>query len=233
MKNLSEYWKKEFNTIKNGTENDWEISKWSHQGFLARYKAVENYINSIRDKLISPIIVDIGSGPGIYSKIFADIDAKIISLDFSQEVLKDGVNKKYFSMPITADAIQTPLRNSSVDIVVCVGVLQHIEPFENLIIEARRILKNNGKLILISRNALYYKDLYLYQGYIRSFFPFALKDYFSSIGIITKIIEPIFINKSYSFLAGLINALFRIRLFSFIILLFARAFMIIGEKYRE
>lgn len=86
-------------------------------------------------------ILDLASGtirPSYYRFLKVDKDAKIVSIDISDERKPD----------IKADLEGLfPFEDKKFDNVFCFNLLEHIFNYENLVGESFRVLKNNGKII--------------------------------------------------------------------------------------
>lgn len=94
------------------------------------------------------VLLDIGSGIG-YQANFDDFSSieKYICLDINEGML----NK--ISYPnvtkVLADCKNMPFEDNSIDIIVASHVLEHISPLQDCISEIKRVLKPDGKLIVV------------------------------------------------------------------------------------
>jgi len=119
-------------------------------------------------------VLDIGCGGGYYSLMVAHKGAKeIVAFDIETLLIKaaklnlkeklklkiDGIN---------GDCINLPFKDRVFDAILCVGVFDRVSKTSLLMDEIARIIKNNGCLILTSRNPfslsslLYKKRMKLY-----------------------------------------------------------------------
>lgn len=133
------------------------------------------------------VCVDIGCGGGfISSEIHHRFKCKIISFDISEEAIKLAKLENAFenSDYRIASAECLPLSDQSVDVVLCIGVLEHIINFNKALAEIDRILKPNGKLIVTTSNlySLMYFDRLIKQlfgvwkyGYQKNWSPRQIK----------------------------------------------------------
>ena len=110
-----------------------------------------DYINSIDGLNDDSVIADIGSGTGILSKQLLDIGKSVIAVEpnadmrvFAEHIL--GEYKKFTSINATAES--TTLKDSSVDLIT---VAQAFHWFDKTMFkeECKRILKPNGKVVLV------------------------------------------------------------------------------------
>jgi len=97
------------------------------------------------------IIADIGSGTGILSKIFLDNGNKVFAVEPNKEMRNAAEkffkqNKNFISIPSTAE--NTELKTQNIDFII-VGQAFHWFDINKTKIEFKRILRNNGYVILI------------------------------------------------------------------------------------
>lgn len=147
------------------------------------------------------VCVDLGCGAGYVShEISIKTDCTMIGIDFSDVAIKIANEKfalgnKCSFMVGTANKI--PLADNCVDVVFCIGVLEHVPEIEGALREIKRILKPGGYVVIFTSNcySLMYVDRLLKQklgiwryGYQKNWSSVKLSDVISSIGIIpTKI----------------------------------------------
>ena len=115
-------------------------------GTLLRWYALRNVLESeIRDNLF---VLDIGGYDGYISyslrNLLADLKIAIVDIDISglQLAKAQGLNM------LCASALELPIKNGQVDVVLCLSMIEHIEEDGELIKEISRVLKRSGKLIL-------------------------------------------------------------------------------------
>lgn len=120
-----------------------------------------NYSKKIRPCLSSEIaqcnsVVFIGIGGGdIVPSLYYEDKRKIIGLDIN---FKSLLSARGHAKVIMADGSNIPLRNDSIDLVICNQVLHHIigqGSLEATINECHRILRIGGKFIAIEPNSLH------------------------------------------------------------------------------
>ncbi len=95
------------------------------------------------------IILDLGAGTGISSKILQDNFAKsnILALDIAKETLIINRNNNNSIQQICADSYKIPLKDNSVDIIFSNLMLQWCFNLDELFKELQRVLNTNGLLI--------------------------------------------------------------------------------------
>jgi ubiquinone/menaquinone biosynthesis C-methylase UbiE len=119
----------------------------------AKYK-----LDSIEEHIIPnshSICVDLGCGGGYFSKeLYHRYKCKVFSIDESKTAIKFARNNNSFinANYIVSSATKINLPDSSVDIVFCIGVLEHVRKFDLALSEIKRILKPKGKIVITSSN---------------------------------------------------------------------------------
>ncbi|MDD4939911.1 MAG: class I SAM-dependent methyltransferase [Candidatus Omnitrophica bacterium] len=95
------------------------------------------------------IVLDLGCGFGEHFAYHAK-NEKAVGIDISMELLRK-VEAQYphgVCGLIQADAAAIPLKDNSVDCIVSLSVLEHIAELDRCLIEARRVLKENGRFVV-------------------------------------------------------------------------------------
>jgi len=132
------------------------------------YNKISKFENPIRIKELNPadtlikagfkdnmILCDIGAGTGIFSfpaaKISNNINYALEISDNMIEILSDRIVKNDIKNVIVkkVDSDILPLDNNCCDMVILVTVLHELENKEFMLSEIKRILKENGKLVVI------------------------------------------------------------------------------------
>ena len=85
---------------------------------------------------IKGVVLDVGAGASPYSQL---PQVKSIRLD---------IDKSSHKVDVVADAHHLPIRGRSVNAVICTEVLEHLEKPGEALEEVRRVLVNDGVLIL-------------------------------------------------------------------------------------
>lgn len=112
---------------------------------------VANYLNNISKK---KIVLDAGCGTGKYLKVLENNAERYIGIDLSENQLTKArlksLNKD--SQFICSNLSKIPLEDNSVDLVVStwvLGTITNIEERNNVLNELKRILKQDGQIILV------------------------------------------------------------------------------------
>lgn len=152
---LEKYWKKKFSEAASYENVDYRISVWSQEGFEAYIKYFLQYFKPhIKADNSQTLLLDIGCGPGTFSKILARHGFKVIAVDFSPEVIKVAKNKsKNLDIDYQAANIyDLPFKDNYFDKIICLGVLQTTEYPRKALLEVNRVLKKNGLLAIHTLN---------------------------------------------------------------------------------
>jgi len=129
--------------------------------YMKRFPQLYGHLAGIVKKNISknvekPVILDLGTGPGL---LFLEIkkqipNAKVIGIDPSYEMLivaNKNIKSEDFKT-ILGVAEKIPLKNNTIDIVVCRFTLTYWEKPKDGFLEIYRVLKPGGKIVLEALN---------------------------------------------------------------------------------
>lgn len=96
-------------------------------------------------------ILDAGCGKGRFSDVLLKAGAEVVGLDFSDELLQEtrNINGGFFTQ---GSLTRLPFKDNSFDYVFSIEVLEHIPDTELAISELIRVLRNNGKILIIDKN---------------------------------------------------------------------------------
>jgi ubiquinone/menaquinone biosynthesis C-methylase UbiE len=87
------------------------------------------------------VILDVGCSDGYLSKLYSKEKCRIFGLDFSFEYLKIAADKSKDSGFIQGDILELPLRDKSIDILVCSEVLEHMADVPAALNKIKRVTK--------------------------------------------------------------------------------------------
>lgn len=117
------------------------------------------------------IVLDIGCGSGVKSLKYAKKGATVIGFDITRKSAEVS-RKRTFEYPaayfMVADAEYLPVKQSCLDIVSCVDVIEHISNQDILISEIERVLKKDGLVLIQTPNK---KNKYAMDGLLKTFLP--------------------------------------------------------------
>jgi ubiquinone/menaquinone biosynthesis C-methylase UbiE len=101
-------------------------------------------------------ILDVGTGPGIVAFLLAELGHNVTGVDLSEEMLGNArENTARFNIPVDfkqGDAENLPFVDESVDAVVSRYVLWTLPNPEKAIAEWTRVLKPDGKVVIVDGN---------------------------------------------------------------------------------
>jgi ubiquinone/menaquinone biosynthesis C-methylase UbiE len=104
------------------------------------------------------IVLDIASGEGYGSNLIADVATSVVGVDISVEAVEHA-QKKYQRKNLQfkeGNTSKIPMESNSTDVVVSFETIEHINEQELFLSEIKRVLKENGTLILSTPD----KDIY-------------------------------------------------------------------------
>jgi ubiquinone/menaquinone biosynthesis C-methylase UbiE len=94
-----------------------------------------------------PFVIDLGTGAGSTLEIFP-VHIPIIGLDRSFSMLKNAAKNRDGLSGLVGSAEHLPFRNDCVSIISAIGITEYLRDKETLINEIKRILKNEGYVLI-------------------------------------------------------------------------------------
>lgn len=140
-------------------------------------------------------IVDLGCGEGILlEKLIQRFpDANVLGIDPSPENV--SICRKHGLDVYAGSAYELPLESASVDCVLFIEVIEHLKNPELAIREIYRVLKKEGRLILLSPNdsvfklarllTFKFKEAFYDAGHVKQWHPAEMIKFLKSIGFET------------------------------------------------
>lgn len=107
-------------------------------------------------------VLDIASGEGYGSNLLATVAQSVIGVDISDEAIthaKSVYSKTSNLSFVQGSAAKIPLPDHSVDMVVSFETIEHHTQHEEMISEIKRVLTDDGMLVISSPNKEIYSDL--------------------------------------------------------------------------
>jgi SAM-dependent methyltransferase len=112
-------------------------------------------------------VLDLGCGPGWFSKMYAQGGAKVTGMDITEKATRTA--KRYLELRkldngnvVRGDGQKLPFENNSFDLVSSCGVIHHIPDPLLVFHEIKRVLKPQGQ----ARISLYYQNLLIRNRFI-------------------------------------------------------------------
>ena len=99
-------------------------------------------------------VLDIGCGTGALLDQLKTCSAELWGLDVSPEALKYCALRGHANL-VAGDAVKTPFRAGYFDVVTAIGLIEHLDDDVGFLLEAKRLLKPNGVLVLLTSSFPY------------------------------------------------------------------------------
>lgn len=112
------------------------------------------------------LFVDIGCGDGQFMKYVSEYGPHDLKINFIG--IDKYVERKSFDFQLLNDDVEQKinLQDKTADIIVCAEIIEHLKNTDQFIQEVRRILKDDGDLIITTPNlASYFNRFLLVLGY--------------------------------------------------------------------
>jgi len=150
INNLRKIWKQvPPNYYDQGIANNLLQKLW-HSHKLYQIKKLLS-LNTLKKNLYeNSKILDVGCSSGILTAEVSKLlpQSKVTGLDCYKAAI-DFANSKYPHLTfVMADAHQLPFKNKVFDLVICTETLEHLVDPERALLEIKRVLKNNGFVII-------------------------------------------------------------------------------------
>ena len=118
---------------------------------IARYRFAEGLVGG-------RTVLDAGCGVGYGSEILSHKAARVYALDVASEAVSAGAQDYAGVRFVQGSCAGLPFRDASLDVVVAFEVIEHLENWQGLLSEARRVLRHDGQLLVSTPNRLYYSE---------------------------------------------------------------------------
>jgi O-antigen biosynthesis protein len=121
-------------------------------------------------------VLDVACGEGYGSAYLASVAATVVGVDVSETTVEHAINT--YSMEnlsfINSSASQLPFNDNEQEVIVCYETIEHLDSLdqESFMKEAKRILKDDGILLISTPNKLIYSDEPAYAN------PYHLKEFY-------------------------------------------------------
>jgi len=146
-------WKQRFTQRGTLLDDDAGIAGWSTTGLAARVRQFQGFFTDSARK--PGVWLDVGCGAGTYSRLLRAQGHQVVGLDYAlpslhKARLKAGNEEIAWS---TADVQQLPIKDGSVDGILCFGVMQALAAPDRALAELARVLRPGGELWVDALNA--------------------------------------------------------------------------------
>lgn len=112
--------------------------------FLPLYKEALAQLNLSEDSML----LDAGCGSGLFSAMAIAMGADVIGIDAAPGLLAIARERNPLNIFMEEDLEALPFTNESFHVVAGFNTFQYAGSFENALIEAKRVLKPNGRLVI-------------------------------------------------------------------------------------
>ncbi len=96
-------------------------------------------------------VYDLACGQGYFANVFAHIGASVVASDLSKNLIETAKknSKEKIAFYISPAHNAQFLKDGTIDTIVIVLAIQNIENVNNVLVECNRVLKKNGRIVLV------------------------------------------------------------------------------------
>lgn len=163
-----------------------------------RIEHLQRYL-TIKDLVKDKIVIDAACGEGYGTNIIAELAKKVYGIDISKEAIEHA-RKTYAKSEIEfieSSITSIPFEDNSIDVFISFETIEHVDEIsqEKFISEIKRVLKEDGVLVISTPNKEIYSDLYEYinEFHVKEFykneFEKLIEKYFKFINLYSQRFE--------------------------------------------
>ncbi len=115
-----------------------------HLRSLLNWHRYQQIVDEVLNHSSQGLILDSGCGFGQISEMLRLKGAKVVGLDIGGGLNACKIWKHLSSSFVLGDGCKLPFLSENFEVVVCCGALEHVYDERKFLMEARRVLKNNG-----------------------------------------------------------------------------------------
>jgi ubiquinone/menaquinone biosynthesis C-methylase UbiE len=128
-------------------------------------------LGSVRGKKI----LDLGCGPGIYTRILVDKGADVKGIDFSEKEIEIARKEVPEAQFMVGNIETLPYKDSEFDIVLSTLVIEHLKSWDKTLRQIKRVLKKDGIFVFSIHNPVIFcveKDKWFFRTFriIKNYF---------------------------------------------------------------
>lgn len=120
-------------------------SQYFEPYFMPIYSEVLQQLKPTSDTLL----LDAGSGSGLFSNLAIKAGAQVIGIDAAPGLLEIARERNPMNIFLEEDLEAMPFSENYFDVVAGFNSFQYAGQFENALLEAKRVLKPGGKLVVV------------------------------------------------------------------------------------
>ncbi len=157
--------------------DQWKAFKKTQLDSYSNTKITENRLDrclgELAQNLNEKLVLEAGCGAGRFTEVLLKKNATLVSVDLSSAV---EVNQENFPQSakhsvIQADINDLPFENSTFDVVVCLGVIQHTPDSDKTIGDLFDLVKPGGSLVIdhyTYTKSNYFRIAPLYRSFLKT-----------------------------------------------------------------
>jgi SAM-dependent methyltransferase len=162
------------------------MSKATDERYAPRERKADKILTILRDYLGSDLsektCLDVGCSTGLISARLAMHFARVIGVELNAGVLKQATaNQRPNAFFVLADGEGMPIRDSSVDVVICAQVYEHTANLPRLVSEIWRVLRPGGVCFFSGPNKYLLMEEHYWLPFL-SWLPQPLADLYMRLG---------------------------------------------------
>ena len=135
--------------------DDYDASRYSTEKQKLIDTSAKTVVLDLLGNIEGKSILDCGCGTGRFADIFVRSGADAMGVDISENMLSIAKRKVPGATFIKGDVFSLPFKEKEFDIVVCSQVLTHLHKYKEPLLEMKRIIKEDGTIIIDIRNILW------------------------------------------------------------------------------
>lgn len=123
--------------------------------FAERTKGRFDPLEPVPFSRVSPgaVVAEVGAGTGNFLSLFREVAGRLIAVDLTGGMLQQARERNPRIEVIQGDGARLPLRNGSLDLVMSAHAFHHIWRPVPVLMEMRRAMKPEGRLLLVDQVA--------------------------------------------------------------------------------
>lgn len=131
----------------------YESNVWTYHDVTNPYEKfrLRNILEFLAPKK-NEMILDVGSGGGSYARKIGE-RCTVVAMDLSRgaiESARESMRELQTAFFIVSDVTQLPIKEQSIDSILCMDVIEHLRHVDRSIGEMTRVLKHRGKIAIFT-----------------------------------------------------------------------------------
>lgn len=152
---LTEKTKEKVRGFYNNFAKDYDKNRYASEDQKFNDTFAKKIVAEIVGDCNGKMVLDCGCGTGRFVEFFYKAGAVIVGSDISDNMLKIAKERVPTATFVKADVFSLPFKDKNFDIVICSQVLTHLHNYEKPLSEMKRVLKDNGIIVIDVRNILW------------------------------------------------------------------------------